>query len=54
MLNYEISGTGKEKLVLLHGFMENLLIWEEMEAFLAAMRAELQATLDAGERVQLK
>ncbi|MBW8359489.1 MAG: alpha/beta fold hydrolase [Weeksellaceae bacterium] len=35
MLNYEISGTGKEDLVLLHGFMENLLIWEEMEAFLS-------------------
>ena len=31
MLNYEISGTGKENLVLLHGFMENLLIWEEIE-----------------------
>ena len=31
MLNYKISGNGKENLVLLHGFMENLLIWEEME-----------------------
>ena len=31
MLNYERSGNGKENLVLLHGFMENLLIWEEME-----------------------
>ena len=31
MLNYEISGNGKENLVLLHGFMENVLIWEEME-----------------------
>ena len=31
MLNYEKSGNGKENLVLLHGFMENLLIWEEME-----------------------
>ena len=31
MLTYEISGNGKENLVLLHGFMENLLIWEEME-----------------------
>ena len=27
---------------------------DEMEAFLAALRAELQATLDAGERAQLK
>ncbi len=33
MLHYEISGNGKEKLVLLHGFMENILIWEEMESF---------------------
>ena len=31
MLNYEIVGSGKEKLVLLHGFMENLTIWKEME-----------------------
>lgn len=31
MLNYEIAGTGKETLVLLHGFMENLTIWEGME-----------------------
>ena len=31
MLNFEISGNGKENLVLLHGFMENLSIWEEME-----------------------
>lgn len=35
MLNYEISGTGKENLVLLHGFMENLMIWEEMETYLS-------------------
>lgn len=35
MLNYEISGAGKVKLVLLHGFMENLLIWEDMEAHLS-------------------
>ena len=35
MLNYEISGAGKEKLVLLHGFMENLMIWEEMETYLS-------------------
>src|SRR5690606_8881777 len=32
MLHYEISGSGTENLVLLHGFMENLMIWEEMEA----------------------
>ena len=31
MLNYEIAGNGKENLVMLHGFMENLMIWEEME-----------------------
>ncbi|MBW8361956.1 MAG: alpha/beta hydrolase [Kaistella sp.] len=35
MLNYEISGKGKEQLVLLHGFMENLMIWEEMETYLS-------------------
>lgn len=35
MLNYEISGQGKEPLVLLHGFMENLTIWEEMEKSLS-------------------
>ncbi len=35
MLNYEISGNGPQSLVLLHGFMENLLIWEEMEKYLA-------------------
>lgn len=35
MLHYEISGSGTENLVLLHGFMENLMIWEEMEAFLS-------------------
>lgn len=31
MLNYKISGDGKEKLVMLHGFMENLSIWEDLE-----------------------
>ncbi|MGE4514027.1 MAG: alpha/beta fold hydrolase, partial [Chryseobacterium sp.] len=31
MLNYEIKGHGKEMLVLLHGFMENLSIWSDME-----------------------
>ena len=31
MLNFEIKGTNEEILVLLHGFMENLFIWEEME-----------------------
>lgn len=35
MLNYEISGSGKEHLVLLHGFMENLTIWEEMATTLS-------------------
>lgn len=32
MLNFEIKGTAKNHLILLHGFMENLFIWEEMEA----------------------
>ncbi len=36
MLNYELTGNGKEHLVLLHGFMENLTIWEEMETHLSA------------------
>ena len=36
MLNYKISGNGKNTLVLLHGFMENLTIWEEMEKFLSS------------------
>lgn len=31
MLHYEIAGSGKEKLVMLHGFMENSTIWNEME-----------------------
>ena len=30
MLNYEIVGNGSENLILLHGFMENLMIWEDM------------------------
>ncbi|WP_300671229.1 alpha/beta hydrolase [Soonwooa sp.] len=30
MLHYEISGKGRETLVLLHGFMENLEIWNDM------------------------
>lgn len=35
MLNYEIAGSGEEHLVLLHGFMENRTIWEEMEPHLS-------------------
>lgn len=35
MLNHEISGKGKENLVLLHGFMENLLIWADLEVGLS-------------------
>lgn len=30
MLNYEIQGSGSEPLVLLHGFMENLSIWDDL------------------------
>lgn len=30
MLNYEIVGNGPENLILLHGFMENLMIWDDM------------------------
>lgn len=36
MLNYEISGNGKEPLVMLHGFMENRTIWTDMEKKLSA------------------
>lgn len=35
MLNYEKSGQGEEHLVLLHGFMEDLSIWKEMETSLS-------------------
>lgn len=35
MLHYEIQGNGKENFVLLHGFMENLMIWEHLEEFLS-------------------
>ena len=35
MLNYEIEGNGPEILVLLHGFMENLSIWDDMIPFLS-------------------
>ncbi len=34
MLHYEISGNGKKPLVLLHGFMENHTIWNDMESHL--------------------
>lgn len=35
MLHFEIKGNGKETLVLLHGFMENLTIWEDLEKHLS-------------------
>lgn len=35
MLNFNTSGKGKEMLVLLHGFMEDNTIWEDMEPFLS-------------------
>ena len=35
MLNYKIEGNGTENLVLLHGFMENLSIWDDMQPFLS-------------------
>jgi pimeloyl-ACP methyl ester carboxylesterase len=35
MLNFEKKGNGKEILVLLHGFMENLSIWSDMENHLS-------------------
>ena len=35
MLNFEKKGNGKETLVLLHGFMENLSIWHDIESYLS-------------------
>lgn len=35
MLNFERKGDGKETLVLLHGFMENLSIWSDLEHHLS-------------------
>jgi len=35
MLNFERKGNGKETLVLLHGFMENTSIWNDMEPHLS-------------------
>lgn len=35
MLNYEIEGNGTESLVLLHGFMENLSIWDDVIPYLS-------------------
>ncbi|WP_294303208.1 alpha/beta hydrolase [uncultured Chryseobacterium sp.] len=35
MLNFERKGNGKETLVLLHGFMENLSIWSDLESHLS-------------------
>ncbi len=35
MLNFERKGNGKEILMLLHGFMENLTIWNDMELHLS-------------------
>lgn len=36
MLDYTISGTGSKPLVLLHGFMENSTIWQDMEPYLSS------------------
>lgn len=35
MLNFEVSDNGNETLVLLHGFMENLSIWDDLEPYLS-------------------
>jgi pimeloyl-ACP methyl ester carboxylesterase len=35
MLNFKRKGDGKETLALLHGFMENLSIWNDMEPHLS-------------------
>lgn len=35
MLNFEKKGNGKQNLVLLHGFMENIAIWNDLEPCLS-------------------
>jgi len=35
MLHFKKKGNGKETLVLLHGFMENISIWSDMEPYLS-------------------
>ena len=35
MLHHEISGNGKKNLILLHGFMENSSIWNDLEKTLS-------------------
>ena len=45
MLNFEKKGNGKETLVLLHGFMENLSIWSDMETHLSKDFALLKIDL---------
>ena len=35
MLNFEVSDNGNETLVLLHGFMENLSVWDDLEPYLS-------------------
>ena len=57
MLHYEISGNGKKPLVLLHGFMENTTIWEEMEKLTDITEPELDPKVKANieeYRTQLK
>jgi pimeloyl-ACP methyl ester carboxylesterase len=45
MLNFERKGNGKETLVLLHGFMENLSIWSDMEPHLSDIFSLLKIDL---------
>lgn len=45
MLNFERKGNGKETLVLLHGFMENLSIWSDMEPHLSDIFSLLRIDL---------
>lgn len=45
MLHFEIKGNGKETLVLLHGFMENMTIWEDMEKHLSGKFSLLKIDL---------
>lgn len=45
MLNFERKGNGKETLVLLHGFMENISIWNDMEPHLSEQFSLLKIDL---------
>lgn len=53
MLNFEKQGNGKETLVLLHGFMENLSIWNDMEPHLSESFSLLKIDLPGHGRSEI-